>query len=286
MKSVVADWQTIVYCLRIVATNGTTIRLAQYPHDLTMDDGSIYKSDYGYEFTGFSATNNGAPPVIDVESVLDAAGISKVGLATKVWDNARCFLFATSWTNPVVDEEPIGKFLFGKVRIMDNRYKAEFMHIIDALNQTTGRNITPLCNWTVFDEHIDGTVVPSRRSKCTLTMTDFRVDGTVTSVTDNRIFTDSSRAEADDYFGRGEVLWLTGNNAGLPFQIVKSFSGGQFTLFQPAYYDIQVGDTYRSIPGCRLRFTEDCITKYYNGPNFGGYPSVVPPSVVSEIGNK
>jgi uncharacterized phage protein (TIGR02218 family) len=117
-------------------------------------------------------------------------------------------------------------------------------------------------------------------------MTDFRVNGTVTSVTNNKIFTDSSRAEAADFFGRGEVLWLTGNNAGLPFQIVKSFSSRQFTLFQPAYYTIQVGDTYQAIPGCRLRFTEDCIGKYSNGINHGGYPSVVPPSVVSEIGNK
>jgi uncharacterized phage protein (TIGR02218 family) len=37
---------------------------------------------------------------------------------------------------------------------------------------------------------------------------------------------------------------------------------------------IQVGDTYSLIPGCKKRFSTDCVAKFNNGVNFRGEPHV------------
>ena len=97
--------------------------------------------------------------------------------------------------------------------------------------------------------------------------------GAVTTATSRRAFTDSSRAEAADYWGAGVVEWLTGANAGLRME-VASFTVGAFELHLAMPYTIAVGDTYSVVPGCRKRRTEDCGTKFSNVVNFRGFPDV------------
>jgi len=35
---------------------------------------------------------------------------------------------------------------------------------------------------------------------------------------------------------------------------------------------VQVGDVFTIYPGCQKRLQQDCITKFSNGINFGGFP--------------
>ncbi len=100
-----------------------------------------------------------------------------------------------------------------------------------------------------------------------------RVAGTITSVTSNREFADSSRTEPDDWFGEGEITWVTGDNTGLRTK-VKDYSdtGGAYGLALPMFADVQVGDTYTAVPGCRKRLEEDCRDKFSNVLNFVGEP--------------
>ena len=75
------------------------------------------------------------------------------------------------------------------------------------------------------------------------------------------MFKDSALSQASDYFGEGEVEWLTGNNAGL-FAKVKTHvntSGAIFTLMQPMPATVQVGDTFTAIAGCRKRLLDDYV---------------------------
>jgi hypothetical protein len=46
---------------------------------------------------------------------------------------------------------------------------------------------------------------------------------------------------------------------------------GTSFLHLPMPYDIQVGDTFTVVPGCRKRRTEDCIVKFNNIVNFRGF---------------
>lgn len=286
MKTHVADYKTRIFAVRIEAVGGSVVRFVDYPHDLIMS-GESYSARSGYEFTGLDATATMAPAVIDLQGIVSIAigQLSRDEVASGLWDNARAYVFATSWTAPIEDEEPLGKFIFGKHTLRDDQYVIEFMHLLDAITQSTGRSYAPLCGWTLFDENLDGDVMPPERSMCQLNIDDYRVFGTVTDVVDRFTWRDSGRTEDEDYFATGSVLWTTGDNAGLRSQEIKIYEAdGTVTQFLATHYPVQVGDEYEMIPGCRKRRTEDCYGKYDNAINHGGFDSIPAKSQYSKIG--
>ena len=129
-------------------------------------------------------------------------------IASGVFDGARCYVFATSWAAPVVDEEPLIASILGKTTISDDRYVIENMGLLDALNQTVGITVTATCR------HAFGS------AGCGKDLGPLTVTGTLTHVTDSYTVRDSARAEADDYFGAGTIAFTSGPNMGLrPIQI-------------------------------------------------------------------
>jgi len=117
-------------------------------------------------------------------------------------------------------------------------------------------------------------------SRCPVDLGAITVSGSVTTAAipnasnyaSRRIFTDSSRAEADGFFNLGKLTWTGGANAGAVSEI-KSFTGGTFVLWQEVLVDIAVGDTYDAHPGCdksragHLLYNADMI-------DFGGFEDV------------
>jgi hypothetical protein len=293
MKSHVADWQTRVYCVRIEPANDSPIvRLAGYPVDLPMSNGQVYLTESGYEFSGIDATTTFASQSLDLQGILQQGAISRDDLKAGVYDNARVYLFATSWSDPIEDEEPIGLGFFGKVNTDDDRYTVQIMGAIDVLSQSVGRSFSPSCPWTLFDETLDGRVLPVSQSRCTgpranpdgPALADFKVTGTLTSVTDQYQFRDSARTEADDWFGYGSIRFTTGPNAGLkPLEIKAYTSNGTILLHEAMFYLPEVGDEYEMIPGCR-KTPAACKDKYGNKVNYGGQDHVPVPSVAAQVG--
>lgn len=294
MKTHVADWSTKVHCARVVAQDGTTVRITEHPVDLVMSNGQVYRCDTGYEFTGYDDQASMAPGSFDLTGILDH-GITRDQLGSGVFDNARIYAFATSWKAPIEDEEAVALGFLGKVTINDNTYKTEVMSAADVLSQEIGRIYSPQCQWTLFDRHLGPTgdqIIASTRSRCTgprsapdgPSITTFKVSGSVTAVTSQYQFQSAARTEADEYFTAGEVLFTSGPNAGLqPLKIKRSTAGGQFYLHGGAYYLPQVGDTYVMIPGCRKRL-DDCRDKFGNVTNFGGQPHVPSTSEYTQVG--
>lgn len=293
MKPHVADWQTRTFCVRIEPANDSPIiRLAGYPVDLKMSNGEVYQTENGYEFSGYGSTATFASASIDLSGILQDGSISETDLKSGVYDNARLYLFATSWADPIEDEEPIALCFFGKVDFVDERYTVQLMGAIDALSQSTGRTYAPTCPHVLFDETLDGRVLPWSQSKCTgpraaqdgPLLADFKVTGTLTSVTDQYVFADSSRGEAADWFAYGAIRFTSGPNAGLKPIEIKSYTAlGVIQLHEAMFYLPEVGDTYEMIPGCRKDATT-CKNKYSNKINFGGHDHMPPPTVYSQVG--
>ena len=292
MKTHVADWQTRIFCVRIEPANDSpVVRLAGYPVELTMSNGEVYQTESGYEFSGYDATSTFASSSVDLSGILQAGAVSRDDLASGVYDNARVYLFATSWTAPIEDEEPLALMFWGKVDFSDDRYTVQLMSAIDVLSQSTGRTYAPSCPWTLFDETLDGHVLPWTQSKCTGSRSaqdgpligDFKVAGTLTGVTDQYRFSDSARTEPSDWFAYGSIRFTTGPNAGLkPIQI-KSYAAGVIELHEAAFYLPAAGDSYEMIPGCR-KDASACKDKWSNKINFGGQDHVPAPSQYSQIG--
>jgi len=277
MKPAVADYATRVLCLRIVPKSGANIQLTHYPRNLTMSNGEVYQTGSGYDFTGYTASAGFSPSMVDLEGIAGIAGITRDQLASGLYDNARAYLFATSWAAPVEDQEPITASILGKTTLLDERYRIEDMGLIDALNQSVGMSYQPGCPKTFGGQEFAG---------CKVNLAALTVTGTLTHKTSNLIVRDSARTEALDYFAAGTIEITSGDNAGLRPKEVKAYAAdGTITIYEPFHYPLAVGDTYTLIPGCRKRL-EDCRDKWNNVVNFGGFSFVPTSSTYGQVGNK
>ena len=277
MKTHVANASTRVICLRIVPVTGSPIYLTQVPRPLTMSNGHIYLAGTGYEFTGYSSTTAMSPAMVDLEGIAGLAGIGFDTIASGVFDNARAYLFATSWKTPVEDEEPITASILGKTTLLDGRYKIEEMALVDALNQSVGATYTASCPKVFGSQTYAG---------CKIALAPLTVTGTITAVTSAAIVRDSGRTETADYFAYGTLQFTSGVNLGLkPMEVRRHESDGTLEVFEPFHYLPAIGDTYTLIPGCRKRLA-DCRDKWNNVINFGGFSYIPLGSQYAQVGNQ
>lgn len=215
MKPAVANPQYKIYCLRIVPQWGATVYLTSHPRDLVMG-GHIYRTDSGYEFSGLAGEAGMSPGVMDLSGVADIAGIGYDQIVSGVFDGARVYGFATTWTNPTEDEEPLGLAFMGKTTVKDQRYSAELMMAIDALNQSVGDTYGANCPKKFGGQEYAG---------CKVDLGPITVTGTLTAVTSNSVFRDDTRTEVPDYFGEGTIAFTSGQNAGLKPIEIKAYVG-------------------------------------------------------------
>ena len=272
MKSTVADYRTRVLCLRIVPIAGSPIYLTDHPRDLVMS-GHTYLSTAGYEFTGYAATAGFAPASIDIEGIAGASGVTRAAVGSGLFDGARCYVFATSWSAPVEDQEPVVAGIFGSATLLDHRFQIGGVSLVDVLNQSVGKSYGAQCPKAFGGTEYAG---------CGVSLAANTVTGTLTSVTSASVFTDSARSEPADTFGAGTIQFISGPNAGLKALEIKSFAAGVITTFEPFYYLPVVGNSYSMVRGCRKRLS-DCLA-YSNVVNFGGFPYIPTGSTYSQVG--
>lgn len=284
MKPVVADPRFRIMCLRIEPKVGSPIYLTHHVRDIVIN-GHTYLSSSGYDFTGYSATTSMSPGVFEVDGIAEMAGIGYDEIASGLLDNARAYLFATTWKTPIEDEEPIVASIIGKTTLKDKKYVMEDMALVDALNQSVGKTYTAACGKTFGGQEYAG---------CKMNLAALTVTGTITAVTSKSIVRDSTRSEAADWFAAGTLQFTSGANAGLkPQEIKRHEIDGTIEVFESFHYLPAIGDTYTMIPGCRHRL-EDCRDKWEpilltgkgNVDNFGGFSYIPTESTYSQIGLK
>ena len=273
MKAHVADARFRVMCLRIEPKTGSPIYLTHHPRDLVIG-GHTYLSSSGYEFTGYSSTTSMSPGVVDLNGVAGMAGIDFDTVSSGVFDNARAYLFATTWNAPIEDEEPIVASILGKTTMRDKKYTIEEMALIDALNQSVGKTYTVACSRTFGD------------AGCQVNLAAITVTGALTAATSQSIFRDAARSEAADYFAAGTIQFTSGLNANLkPLEIKRYEADGTIEVFEAFHYPPSVGDSYTMIPGCRKRL-EDCRDKWSNVINFFGFSHIPTGSTYAQVGQQ
>lgn len=115
-----------------------------------------------------------------------------------------------------------------------------------------------------------------------------RVVGQVSSVVSRRVFSGTMLAILADWFGEGHITFTTGANAGDRRRIKTDNGSGTLTLHIGTFDDLQIGDWFEAVAGCRKRLTEDCIGKWDNANNsrtqtlrFGGMPHLAPEDVTA-----
>ena len=186
-----------------------------------------------------------------------------------LWKNALFEIFEYNRNAPQDGKNPIVSGIFGEITINVDHYRVELRDWMQYLQQPIGEVSSKNCRNRLGD------------ARCKVDLAPFTVTGTLDAVVSNQVFQDTSRTEADDWFGDGIFTFTSGDNAGFSQRLKAYAADGTFTLTLPMFSAVQVGDTYSVYAGCRKRHdrtlanpsgVSDCVDKFDNILHFRGEP--------------
>jgi uncharacterized phage protein (TIGR02218 family) len=249
---------TLAWAIKITRTDAEVFGWTSHQRDVTIS-AVLYRAGPGLDVAALATTaglgvDNSEMTVLPDDSTVTIGDI----LAGK-WDGAAYELFRFDWTQAAPVRDVLQAGTLGPLQPRRGAYVVELRGLQQYLQQPIGSVSSKTCRARLGD------------ALCTVDLAPFTVTGTLTGVTSNSQFTDTARAEADDYFAEGLLTFTSGNNDGLSYK-VKTYAADVFTLSVAPIGAVQVGDTYSVIAGCRKRLDEDCVAKFSNAVNFQGEP--------------
>jgi uncharacterized phage protein (TIGR02218 family) len=243
--------------------DGQVFGFCSLDQDVTIA-GVTYRATGGLKPSSSHNTDDLSVNTMDVTVFLDVS--TEQEIAAGIWDNATVTCFEFQWSNPptALDDNVLIK-RYGQVGTM-RRQKgvllAEIQGLAQRLAVRTGRQYSPGCPWRL------GSV------ECGVDLTPYTHTGTITSVgaEATREFSDLGAGQPDGYYAEGWITMRSGANATITRE-VRAYSGGQFSLYFPFSFPVQVGDQYQAIRGDD-KTKDTCKTVFNNYVNFGGYPDL------------
>ena len=251
---------TLATCWKVTRRDGSIFGFTDFDKNLTVDS-LVYQARSGYTRSAIHTIANLAVDNLDIESAIDSETLSAADLRAGVWDGATIEIFLVNWANIANGKVILKRGTIGEVELKDTVFRAELRGLSQALSQQIVELYTPDCRADLGD------------TRCKVNLAALTVTGGITAVTDRRSFTDTSRAEAVNYWNGGLLTWTSGANVCRKMEVKAFASGGAFTLFLPMPSTVAVGDNYSLRPGCDKKFST-CKDRYNNVKNFRGEPNV------------
>lgn len=258
------DVSTMAYLWKVIRSDGTIFGFTSHDEPIVYG-GLTYEASSGFT-PGLVATTSGlAVDDVELEGVLDSESITQADLVAGRWDGAEVILYRVNWKALADGAIILRRGWTGEVRSGRVAFFAELRGLAQRLQQQIGQNFSPLCRASFCD------------ARCGLTHDDYEVTGTITAVTSRMQFTDSTRAEAADYFNGGIITFTSGANDDLSRE-VKTFGTSVIGCSLPFPFDVEIGDAYSLWRGCSKTLAA-CIA-YSNVINFRGEPHMPPSDVL------
>jgi len=248
---------TLADLLKITRKDGAVYAFTSAGDDVTIG-GVTYIASQGLDISSLEVSAGLAVDNLELTTLDDGSAFTRMDVLSGKWRNADFVISRYNWASPSDGVEVRMVGTVGEVHLRRGSIVAELRGLQQALQQPIGSVTSKTCRARLGD------------AMCTKSLTAFTFTGSVTTATSAQTFTDSSKAQAADYFAEGILTWLTGANAGLAVK-VKGFTGGVFTLSLPMLSAVVLGDTFSVVAGCQKRL-EDCRDKFNNVLNFQGEP--------------
>lgn len=237
-------------------------------HDEPVTIGGVtYEDDQGLTATSIITSVGTDVGNLEITTLNDESLFTFADITGGLWNNADFLIFRYNWATPPSSMSDVHGLMAGtisQISIEGPILKIELRDVRQAIQQDIGNASIKTCRYRL------GSTSVATGGFCMkdVSSSPFTRTATVTTA-GQQTFTASGRTEVADYFGDGELEWLTGANTGQLVKI-KSFASGVFTLVRPMFGTVVNGDTARVVVGCRKRFDEDCVGKFANGLNHGG----------------
>jgi uncharacterized phage protein (TIGR02218 family) len=255
---------TLTTCWKATLKDGTIVRCTAHDVDIEYPSGSgeIYVSLAGYTPSDVVNAMDMSPDNMELTGFLASPAITEADIQSGRWDYAEIEVFTVNYNDlsAAMGRNLTRKGTLGELTGSRSVYKADLRGLMQALSYRIVKVTTKDCTANLGD------------TRCGINRATYTVIGALTEVTSTRIFTDSNRGEAADWFTAGVLTFTSGANSGLEMKVMRFSSGGLFELHEAMPFEVLIGDTYSVYAGCTSRFTEDCIEKFSNGARFRGFP--------------
>lgn len=272
------DATTTCLLCRIETKGGTVYGFTSLDADVVYDDGNgsvTYRADNGFTPERLQMTADLNVDNTDLQGWVSDTGITEPMIRAGLFDHARVRVYRVNYMNLANGHEIVQVGTCGETSFSRHGWKTEFRSLTQQLKQPISTLYSLKCRAKFGSKPIGtGGEQPESRFPCGKDWV--WTGGTVTAVDGtepDRIFTDTSNAQADGFYNLGVIEWLTGNNAGAQME-VDSQASDVFTQSLNLAYAIQVGDTYRVRQDCDKTKTM-CINTHNNLVNFRG-ESMIP----------
>ena len=228
--------------------------------------GELFKAAPGVQISSLVSSEGFAVDNAEI-TIHEDDDITRADILAGLWDGAEIEFGEIDWNAAIPVPNILKKGTLGNITPMRGYSVVEFRDLRQAIQTNYETVMQPTCRYSFGN------------SKCTVNLASYTVSGTIDSHASQYSVYDAARTEAADWFGEGIFTFTSGPNAGIS-QKVKSFTAGTFVFWNQFVHTIGL-DSYTVSAGCRLRFQEDCISKFSNGINFGGEPNKANPDLLS-----
>jgi len=248
---------TLADLLKITRKDGAVYAFTSAADDVTIG-GVTYIASQGLDISSLEVSASLAVDNLELTTLDDGTTFTHADVLSGKWRNADFVISRYNWASPADGVEVRMTGTVGDVRLLRGSIVAELRGLQQALQQPIGSVTSKTCRARLGD------------AMCGVNLATYTFTGGVTTATSNQTFTDSTKAQAADYFAEGILTWTSGPNTGLSVK-VKTFAAGVFTLSLPMLLTVAVGNTFSVVAGCQKRL-EDCRDKFNNILNFQGEP--------------
>lgn len=250
---------TLARCWVLTRADGLVQGFTDHDRDLAFD-GITFAANTGLEAAEVTSELGFATGGGDVSGALVSAGLGEDDLNAGRYDGAQISSWLVNWAD-VSQRHLLDSGTLGEVRRSDGRFVAEMRGLGHAFDQERGRIYTARCTADLGD------------ARCGVVL------GTLNAVvgaSDGRlgITAPALAGFPDGWFTGGRLTFTSGVNGGYSSELKQHRNVGgavDLALWQPAPKPIGVGDGFQIWPGCDKRYAT-CRAKFFNGPNFRGFP--------------
>jgi len=261
-------------CMKITRMDGTVYGFTTHDKPLTID-GVVYESAASFTPTDVASSNTMDVDNLSVEGILSSDSITEDDLRAGRWDYAAFQIFQVNWADLTMGNKKNRAGRLGEVSVHKSTYVVELLGLMDSYSTSIIEVTSPGCRANLGDA----------RCKFNLAGSPSMIFGGTVDSTDTDFFGIhlSDRAEPDGYFDEGKITFLSGDNAGLSFE-VKAYIVGFLITKTPFPYDA-AGASYTIQRGCNRQFST-CRDTFNNAVNFVGEPWLRGPDALLQIGRK
>ncbi len=256
---------TLCRCWRLQRRDGQVFGFTDHDRNISFG-GVLYEAGSGLsageieQRAGLNADSQ------QVSGALVSGRITEADIRADRYDGARIESFLVNWSDP--QERLLERIsTLGEIIREDGHFRAELRGAAAALDQTTGRRFSRVCDADLGDTHCG----------INLQLALWTAIGAVSEVIDDlNLRVSGIDGFPVNHFTGGRMALASGANSGAVLGISGHFpgvGGSVLSLWKLPAFPVSQGDVFSITAGCDKRFST-CRDRFANSRNFRGFPHI------------